>query len=175
MVTGTFTENLQWGYCCKQQGSASVKTHRWHHTAGADAVVEAGPALVVGVLALVQHVLVAGIIGLLVGHPTTALHSYWVTTAEVVLHLRIVTAALIVTTLEVPVFVENNLRTRDSWTLLPQEQTDIQYTLQCWFNCLPSVQTLIRNDNCNYGVLVCTIFYNHILSYFEPGLQIIFI
>lgn len=56
-----------------------------------------------------QHVLVAAIIGLLVGHPTTALHSYRVTAAEVVLHLRTVTAALIVTTLEVPVFVESNL------------------------------------------------------------------
>lgn len=89
----------------------SVGTHRWHHAAAADAVVEAGPALVVGVLALMQHVLVAAIVGLLVSHPAAALHSYRVAAAEVGLHLGAVTCALIVTTLEVPVFVEDYLRT----------------------------------------------------------------
>lgn len=106
---------------CKR-GRASVKTHRWHHTAGADAVIEARPALVVGVLALVQHVLVAAIVGLLVGHPTTAIHLYRVAAAEVVLHLRTVTTALIVTTLEVPVFVEDNLQAMDGRMLSPQRQ-----------------------------------------------------
>lgn len=85
-------------------------THSWHHAAGADAVIEAGPALVVGVLALVQHVLVATIVGLLVGHPTTAVHFYRVTAGEVVLHLGTVTTALIVTTLEVLFLVEDNLQ-----------------------------------------------------------------
>lgn len=56
-----------------------------------------------------QHVLIAAIVGFLVGHPAAALHSYGVTAAEVVLHLRTVTAAFIVTALEVPVFVEDNL------------------------------------------------------------------
>lgn len=56
-----------------------------------------------------QYVLVATIVGLLVGYPTAALHSNRVTAAEVALHLRAVTTALVVTTLEVPVFVEDNL------------------------------------------------------------------
>lgn len=60
-----------------------------------------------------QHVLVAAIVGLLVGHPTAAVHSNRVTAAEVVLHLRTVATALIVATLEVPVFVEDNLHMTD--------------------------------------------------------------
>lgn len=56
-----------------------------------------------------QHVLISAIVGFLVGHPAAALHSYGVTAAEVVLHLGTVTAAFIVTALEVPVFVEDNL------------------------------------------------------------------
>lgn len=56
-----------------------------------------------------QHVLISTIVGFLVGHPAATLHSYGVTAAEVVLHLRTVTAAFIVTALEVPVFVEDNL------------------------------------------------------------------
>lgn len=93
-----------------------LKTHRGHHAAGADAVIEASPLLVVRILSLVQHVLVASIIGLLIGHPATTLNSYGVAATEVVLHLRAVTAALMVTTLEVPVFIEDNLRTTDGWT-----------------------------------------------------------
>lgn len=60
-----------------------------------------------------QHVLVSAVVGLLVGDPAAALHSYGVTAAEVVLHLGTVTAAFVVTTLEVPVFVEDNLTGRD--------------------------------------------------------------
>lgn len=59
-----------------------------------------------------QHVLVSTVVGLLVGHPAAALHSYGVTAAKVVLHLGAVTAAFVVTTLEVPVFVEDNLTNR---------------------------------------------------------------
>lgn len=95
----------------KKKLRSGWKTHRRHHAAGADAVVEARPALVIRVLALVQHVLVPAIVGLLVGDPAAALHSDGVTAAEVVLHLGTVTAALVVTTLEVPVFVEENLGT----------------------------------------------------------------
>lgn len=57
-----------------------------------------------------QHVLISAIVGFLVGHPAAALHSYGVTAAEVVLHLGTVTAAFVVTALEVPVFVEDNLQ-----------------------------------------------------------------
>lgn len=88
-------------------------THRGHHTAGADAVVEASPSLVVGVLALVQHVLVASVVGLLVGHPTATFHLYGVTAAEVVVHLSTVAAALIVPALEVLILVEDYLEERD--------------------------------------------------------------
>lgn len=101
-------KDLIGGWWEKELGESSG-THGWHHAAGADAVVEARPALVIGVLALVQHVLVSAIVGLLVGHPAAALHSDGVTAAEVVLHLGTVTAAFVVTTLEVPVFVEDNL------------------------------------------------------------------
>lgn len=109
---GTVTQNPE--HWCKQDG-ASIGTHRWHHTAGADAVIEARPALVIGVLALVQHVLVASVVGLLVGHPAAALHSDGVAAAEVGLHVGTVTAALEVTALEVPVFVEGDLREGDRW------------------------------------------------------------
>lgn len=105
-----YKKKLYWEHFCKQD-RALIETHRWHHTAGADAVIEACPALVVGVLALMQHVLIASIVWLLVGHPTAALHSYRVAAAEVVLHLGTVTTALIVTTLEVPVLVKDNLHT----------------------------------------------------------------
>ena len=88
-------------------------THRGHHTAGADTVVEASPTLVVGVLALVQHVLVASVVGFLVGHPAAIVHLYGVTAAEVVVHLSKVAAALIMTALEVLVLVEYNLEKRD--------------------------------------------------------------
>lgn len=87
--------------------------HRWDHAAGADAVVKARPVLVVRVLPLVQHVLIPRIVGLLVGHPATTVNFYGVTADEEVLHLRAVTTALIVTTLEVPVFIEDNLRMTD--------------------------------------------------------------
>lgn len=103
---GTATQNPE--HWCKRDG-ASIGTHRWHHTAGADAVIEARPALVIGVLALVQHVLVAAVVGLLVGHPAAALHSDGVAAAEVGLHVGTVTAALVVTAQEVPVFVEGDL------------------------------------------------------------------
>ena len=86
-----------------------VWTHRRNHTTGADAVVEAGPALEVGVVALVQHVLVAVEVGLLVGHPAAALHLDGVAAADVAVHLGAVVAALIVTALEVLVLVKDNL------------------------------------------------------------------
>lgn len=95
-----------------------MKTHRWHHTTGADTVIEARPALVFRVLALVQHVLVSAIVRLLIGHPAAALHSYRVTAAEVILHLGTVAAALIVTPLEVPVLVKDNLHTMDEHLML---------------------------------------------------------
>lgn len=86
-----------------------VQTHRWNHATGADAVVEARPALVVGILSFLQHVLVASVVGFFVGHPAAALHFYGVTAVEVVLHLGTVTAALIVAALEVSALVENDL------------------------------------------------------------------
>lgn len=63
-----------------------------------------------------QHVLVASIIGLLIGYPATTLNSYGVAATEEVLHLGAVAAALMVTTLEVPVFIENNLHMTDGRT-----------------------------------------------------------
>ena len=92
-----------------------MNTYRWHHAAGADTVVEAGPSLEVGVLSLVQHVLVAVIIGLLVGHPIATVHFDGVTATEVAVQLGTVTAALVVTALEVAVLVEDNLHVQETW------------------------------------------------------------
>lgn len=87
--------------------------HRWDHTAGADAVIKACPVLEAWIIPLMQHVLISRIVRLLVGHPATTLNSYGVTAAKEILHLRGVAAALIVATLEVPVFIKDNLHITD--------------------------------------------------------------
>ena len=77
--------------------------------AGAEAVVEAHPALVLWVLAAGQDVLVAHVVGPLVHHPGPALHSDGVAAAQVGVEIRAVTVALIATSLEVLVLIEDNL------------------------------------------------------------------
>lgn len=67
--------------------------------------------------------------GLLIGHPTPALYPYWVAAAEVVLHLRTVTAALIVATLEVAVLVEDNLCVTDMKGVISMYD---DLTVCCW-------------------------------------------
>lgn len=80
-----------------------------NHFAGADSVVEANPALVVGVLASGQDILVAHVVRSLVDHPRPALHPGGVTAAQVGVEVRAVAVTLIPATLEVLVLIEDDL------------------------------------------------------------------
>ena len=77
--------------------------------AGADAVAHA-QALVVGVLAPLDEVLVAGEVGAVVDHEEAALHPAGVAAAQVGGHVGAVAAGLVGPALEVPVLVEDDLR-----------------------------------------------------------------
>ena len=79
------------------------------HLAGADAVIEAHPALVLWVLSPCQDILVAHIVGPLVHHPGATLHPDGVAAAQVGVEIRAVAITLIATALEVLVLVEDNL------------------------------------------------------------------
>ena len=81
--------------------------------AGADGVVEAHPLLVVGIVTAPQEVLGAQIVGLLVDHPATAVHTHRIAAAQVRLQVGVVAAALIVAALEAPVLVEGDLQGRE--------------------------------------------------------------
>ena len=65
----------------------------------------------VGVLALGQNILVARVVGLLVGHPAARVHADGVAVGDVRMHVSAVDIALIVTALEVPALVEDDLKT----------------------------------------------------------------
>lgn len=84
-------------------------TYRGEHLAGADAVVEAHPAVVVGVLAGAEDVLVAHVVRLLIGHPVTAADADGVTAVEMPEGVHAVAVALPVAALEVAAFVEDDL------------------------------------------------------------------
>lgn len=84
-------------------------TYRGEHLAGADAVVEAHPVVVVRVLSRAHDVLVTHVVRLLIGHPVTTADTDGVTTVEVPECVHAVTAALPVTALEVAALVEDNL------------------------------------------------------------------
>ena len=80
------------------------------HAAGPDAVAHSHHAHVIRVLAPPQEVLVAHEVGAVVDHEAASLHPAGVTPAQVGGHVGTVVAALIRTSLEVPVLVEHNLR-----------------------------------------------------------------
>lgn len=84
-------------------------THVSNDPAGPDAVIVAHPVQVVWVLPPGQDVLVAQVVGPLEQDPGTALHANRVATAEVGVELGTVTVALIITTLEVFVFIKHDL------------------------------------------------------------------
>lgn len=84
-------------------------TYWGEHLTGADAVVEAHPAVIVGVLARAEDVLVPHVVGLLIGHPVTAADTDGVAAVEVSEGVHAVTAALPVPALEVAAFVEDYL------------------------------------------------------------------
>lgn len=79
------------------------------YLAGAEAVIESHPALVLRVLPSGQDVLVAHVVGPLVHHPGPTLHSDGVAAAQVCVEIWAVTVTLITTTLKVLVLVEDNL------------------------------------------------------------------
>ena len=74
-----------------------------------DAVIEAHPLLLVGVLPRAQDVLVAHVVGPFVQHPAAALHPDGATAAEEGVQVRAVAATLIALALEVPVLKEYDL------------------------------------------------------------------
>lgn len=84
-------------------------THVSYEPAGSDAVIVAHPALVIRVLPPHQNVLVAQVVRPLIENPGPTLHANRVTAAEVGVELRTVTVTLVVTTLEVFVFIKNDL------------------------------------------------------------------
>lgn len=84
-------------------------THGWKQAAGTYAVVEAGPAAEVAVLARAQHILVAAVVRLLVQDPVAPCHPDGVAGAEVLEGVRAVTGALVMAALEVTAFVEDDL------------------------------------------------------------------
>ena len=79
------------------------------HLAGAEAVVESHPALVLRVLPPGQDVLVAHVVGPLVHHPGAALHPDGVAAAQVGVEIRAVVVTLVASALEVLVLVEHDL------------------------------------------------------------------
>lgn len=87
-------------------------THEVDYLAGAEAVVESHPALVLWVLPSGQDVLVAHEVGPLVHHPRPALHSDGVAAAQIGVEISAVTVTLITTTLKVLVLVKDDLRKR---------------------------------------------------------------
>ena len=82
------------------------------HAAGPDAVAHSHHAHVVRVLAPPQEVLVAHEVGAVIDHETASLHPAGLTPAQEGGHVGAVTVALIGTTLEVPLLVEDDLRQR---------------------------------------------------------------
>lgn len=80
-----------------------------NHLAGADSVVKATPALVFGVLASGQDVLVAHVVRSLVDHPGTALHADRVTATQVGVEVGAVAVTLIAATLVALVLIEDDL------------------------------------------------------------------
>lgn len=87
-------------------------TYRREHLAGADAVVEAHPPVVVRVLARAEDVLVSHVVRFLVEHAVAAADTDGVAVVEVPEGVHAVTAALPVAALEVAALVEDDLEER---------------------------------------------------------------
>lgn len=89
-----------------------ITSYHGDHAARTDTVTHAHShqALVVGVLSSPYHHLVAHVVGTLIHHEATTLHSAGVTAAQVGGQFSTVTAGLIGATLEVLVLVEDDLK-----------------------------------------------------------------
>lgn len=84
-------------------------TYEVDHLAGAKSVVQTHPALVIRIFAPGQNILVAYEVWSLIDHPGPALHADGVTPVQVRMEVRTVAVALVPTTLEILVLVENYL------------------------------------------------------------------
>lgn len=84
-------------------------SHHWNHAAWANAATKTHPSLIVGVFSPPHKVLVAHEVGSLIDHEAATLHPDGVAATEVQVKVCAVIAALIAPTLEVFVFVKNNL------------------------------------------------------------------
>lgn len=96
-------------YIVRHFGLSYLRLLIWAHVsydpAGPDAVIVAQPALVVRVLPCGQDVLVAQVVGPLVQDPGPALHTDGVAATDVDVELRTVVGALVISTLEVFIFI----------------------------------------------------------------------
>lgn len=79
---------------------------------GPDGVVYALPALVVWILSWAQHILEAHVVWSLIGYPKSSLHTDGVASAEVPMQVTGVNVALVESTLEIFVLVEDDLQIR---------------------------------------------------------------
>ncbi len=95
-----------------------MRSYHGDHAAGPDVVAHAHHAHVVGVLAPPHEVLVAHVVGAVVHHEAASLHPAGVAPAQVGGHVWAVAHALIGTTLEVPLLVEDDLREREGKVLI---------------------------------------------------------
>lgn len=87
----------------------SSPTYVPYDATGPDSVVDAQPALVVRTLSGAQHILVAHVVRPLIDYPESCLHPDGVAAAEVPVQVAGVAVALIESTLEVFVLVEDDL------------------------------------------------------------------
>lgn len=85
------------------------EAYHGNNATGSNAAAETHPSLVVRILALPHEILVAHIIWPFIDHEAATLHSDGVTAAEVGVKVCAVIAALITTTLEIPVLVKDDL------------------------------------------------------------------
>lgn len=106
---GQHVPPLQAG-CKGEHPLARGDTYDLDVLAGAQAVVEAHPVVVVRVLPVGQHVHVPSIVGPLVGHPGASIHTDGVAAAQVGVEIGAVAVTLVVTAQEVLVFIEGDLK-----------------------------------------------------------------
>jgi len=86
------------------------ETHHGDHTARSDTVTHAKHRHVVSVLALLEEILISHVVGTIIHHPASTLHSARVTAVQVGGEVTTVAHTLIRATLEVPVLVESDLK-----------------------------------------------------------------
>lgn len=87
----------------------SSQTYKVDHLAGAEAITQPHPALVLSVLSPDQDILVAHEVGPFIHHPSPTLHADGVAAAQVSVEIQTVTVTLITSTLEVLVLKKDDL------------------------------------------------------------------